>query len=190
MFTANSNFDYRKRQFESLPAGFRATNRDVQAVTGKLDIPALDLSTATGGTGVIRCGLMLMRGGKVGDINLYKLPDNTATNFNIEGVLFYDETNYRFKHIQPQFSHNNGDLVSVVREGDMRVIKIGAIPNNARVYCINAVDATNFPNETPGMVKATAGANAILLNNCRWGEVTTDAGIAAITLEMTGGTFV
>jgi hypothetical protein len=173
MFLGNTNFDYKRRQFEQLPAGFIATGREIEAVTGKLDLPNI--------TDTVRCGLFLQRTGRAGDVNLYKLPDATATSFNVDGVLFYDETNYRFQFTQANFTHTNGDAVTVVRKGDMRVLKNGAIPLNAPVFLIIN---SSVANETPGMVKATTGANAIQLNNCKWGEVITDTSVGAVTLEL------
>lgn len=172
-----SNWDYGKRRFESLPAGFNANTEHHSVISGVLDVNA---------TTFINCGLGVVQqdfGTNGSNIRRFRLPNAVADAEIFAGVLQFDATNYRFPN-QPLRSHGKDDMINVMREGGMRVITFGAIPANSKVYCVHTASGS----ETPGMFKATAGANSFLVKGAKWGELGTSAGVGVVTLELLAAT--
>jgi hypothetical protein len=176
MYTANTNFDYTRRQFAPLPAGFVATGEIDEAISGKIDEAA---------NTYVKCGLFLTQTDILaGGVRLFKLPTVATTAATVAGMLYYDETNFRVP-TQPAMTHTPEDLITIIRKGHVRVHAVGAIAVNASVFLVREAAA----GEEPGMLKATSSANAIQLFNCKWAEIRTSTALAPATLEMLGGGF-
>lgn len=167
-----TNWDYSKRRFDVVPAGFMATTEHHSIVSGVLDVA----------TGIfIRTGLGVIQkdfGTSGSNIRRFVLPSAAGDSAKFVGILLFDNSNYRFPG-QPKLTHTKDDMVNVAREGEVRVVTTEAIPVGAQVYCIHTTNGA----EQPGMFKASASANAFLVKNAKWGEVTTSAGVATLELK-------
>lgn len=167
--TYSASWDYATREFGEVPAGYKATTRRHDIVSGKLNVA----------DGVnIACGLgLILEGEGAGGISNYVLPSASGDAVNLGGVLLFTESNYRAP-TQPIRTHNNADIIEVIRVGDVRVETTVAITDvNAPVYLIYSADT----NEAPGQFKVTADANAFLVKNAKWGSLSS-AGVATLEL--------
>ena len=166
-----SGWDYGKRRFDVVPAGYMASTRLHDIVSGKLVTNNVTDTVQAG------LGMILVDFGGTANIRRYRLPNASTDTANFLGVLVFDASNYRTP-LQPLRSHTSEDMTNVVRMGDIRVITASAIPANSKVYCIYSESGA----EKVGMFKATAGANSFEVKNAKWGEVTTAAGVATLEL--------
>jgi hypothetical protein len=171
-YTANSAWDYERRQYDPLPAGYRANSERCSGVMCVLDVNA----------GVyIKCGLGLAQSGITEKgIRQFRLPTGSSTAADFGGILWFDPTLFRAKNVQPLRTHTKDDACTVFRAGSFRVHKFGAVAINNPVYWVISASGS----EEPGMFKATQGSNSVLINNARWGENNSVSGVGVATLEL------
>ncbi|MEM7578252.1 MAG: hypothetical protein AAF316_00110 [Cyanobacteria bacterium P01_A01_bin.80] len=172
-----SNWDYSKRRFDPLPAGFIAETEHHQISSGVLSVA--DGVYVSTGLGVILDSL------GDGKIRNYRLPSDAGDATDFGGVLLFDQTNYR-NPAQPIRTHSNMDMINVIRAGKVRVhvaTTATLTDINAPVYLIH----TAATDEKVGEFKTTAGANSFLLKNAKWGTLLEPtAGENVATLELLG----
>jgi hypothetical protein len=166
------------RQFSRLPAGFIAT-------TAEFSINQFYLDTTAGTYTPYGLGVIVGSNFANSEIIKCRLPAASTDNTLFAGVIVQDHTIWRGMGLQqqPLFTYQSGDLIPVIRRGEVVVPTTTAVDPTQGVYLIfNANTNSGNIAEIPGQFRSTTSANCFVLPNAKWKETQTVPGAAVMEL--------